>query len=71
MTGAMISELKRWALQQQSSPRVLMLSGTGGKAFCAGGDVVILQKANATEGADKSIMSRFFAQEFLVDYVLS
>ena len=62
MTGAMISELKRWALQQQSSPRVLMLSGTGGKAFCAGGDVVILQKANATELGVEHDHEQFGAQ---------
>ena len=48
-----------------------MLSGTGGKAFCAGGDVVSLYKASITEGADKSILSQFFAREYLLDYALS
>ena len=50
---------------------MLMLSGTGGKSFCAGGDVVSLYKASITEGADKSILSQFFAREYLLDYALS
>ena len=48
-----------------------MLSGSGNKAFCAGGDVVTLYKARVTEGADKSICAVFFAKEFLLDYSLS
>ena len=48
-----------------------MLSGMGGKAFCAGGDIVSLYKAYVTEGADKFILANFFAREFLLDFALS
>ena len=70
MCNVMIEELKRWRATG-SHPRVLMLSGMGGKAFCAGGDIVSLYRAHTTEGADKSILADFFAREYLLDYSLS
>ena len=71
MCNLMIEELKRWRADDASRPRVVMLSGMGGKAFCAGGDIVSLYKAHKTEGADKSILGSFFAREYLLDYSLS
>ena len=71
MCDSMIGELRRWKVDPTSRPRALMMSGTGGKAFCAGGDIVTLYKANVTEGADKSCMRDFFASEYLLDYTLS
>ena len=70
MCNLMIAEMKRWDAAS-SQPRVLMMSGMGGKAFCAGGDIVSIYKAHNTEGADKSVKSEFFAREFLLDYSLS
>mmetsp|Transcript_28641 Transcript_28641/g.35479 ORF Transcript_28641/g.35479 Transcript_28641/m.35479 type:complete len:141 (+) Transcript_28641:26-448(+) len=70
MCTLMIDELKKWHTTGQS-PRVLMMSGTGGKAFCAGGDIVSLYKAHTTPGADKSCLRDFFAREYLLDYTLS
>ena len=70
MCTLMIDEIKRWNATG-SAPRVLMMSGMGGKAFCAGGDIVSLYKAHKTEGADKSILGDFFATEYLLDYTLS
>ena len=67
----MIGELRRWNANPTSRPRALMMSGTGGKAFCAGGDIVSLYKAHVTEGADKSCLKDFFASEYLLDYALS
>jgi len=66
----MIDELKRWKATG-THPRALMMSGMGGKAFCAGGDIVSIYKAHKTPGADKTILSEFFAREFLLDYSLS
>lgn len=71
MCNLMIDELKRWNKQPETRPRVLMMSGMGGKAFCAGGDIVSLYKAHTTEGADKTILGDFFAREYLLDYSLS
>jgi 3-hydroxyisobutyryl-CoA hydrolase len=47
------------------------MSGAGEKAFCAGGDIVSLYHANKGTTPDKSIMGKFFAQEYLLDYALS
>lgn len=70
MCDLMINEIKRWNTTG-NKPRVMMMSGTGGKAFCAGGDIVSLYKAHTTPGADKSCLSGFFAREFLLDYTLA
>lgn len=70
MCELMISELKKWHAEQDH-PRALLMSGMGGKAFCAGGDIVSLYKAHTTPGADKSILADFFAREYLLDYSLS
>ena len=70
MCELMIGELKKWHAEQDH-PRALLMSGMGGKAFCAGGDIVSLYKAHTTPGADKSILADFFAREYLLDYSLS
>ena len=41
----MLKLVKTWHLAPEVAPRVVMMSGRGGKAFCAGGDVVSLYKA--------------------------
>ena len=71
MCELMIAELKKWNTNESERPRALIMSGMGGKAFCAGGDIVSLYKAHTTEGADKSILADFFAREYLLDYTLS
>lgn len=71
MVNLMIDELKKWEADESARPRALLMSGMGGKAFCAGGDIVSLYKAHTTPGADKSILAQFFAREYLLDYSLS
>lgn len=64
--------LKTWHDQEASAPRVAMISGTGGKAFCAGGDIVSVYKAhNHIEGFPNSIKAEFFSREYLCDYTLT
>jgi 3-hydroxyisobutyryl-CoA hydrolase len=52
-------------------PRVVLISGAGGKAFCAGGDVVAIY--NATKGllANDSPRRRQFGDQYLLFYSLS
>ena len=45
MCHKMLKLVKTWHLAPEVAPRVVMMSGRGGKAFCAGGDVVSLYKA--------------------------
>jgi enoyl-CoA hydratase/carnithine racemase len=61
-------QLREWA--SGDAPRVAMISGTGGKAFCAGGDIVSLYNAKKGDG-DPNVLQEFFRQEYRVDYQLS
>ena len=71
MVNMMIDELKEWRKIPKKEPRVLMISGMGGKAFCAGGDVVSVYKSAKGLIPDKTIPKNFFAREYLLDYTLS
>ena len=72
MLHLMLPKLKEWNANQATNPRVALISGTGGKAFCAGGDIVSLYHANAgKEGYDPATKAQFFAQEYLLDYGLT
>lgn len=58
--------------KSSSPPRVAMISGTGGKAFCAGGDIVSIYNASiGKEGYPDSLKAEFFADEYLADYSLT
>ncbi|MBV8657096.1 MAG: enoyl-CoA hydratase/isomerase family protein [Burkholderiales bacterium] len=46
----------------------VVLRGAGGKAFCAGGDVVALY--HAIQAGDQSLGDTFFAEEYALDYVI-
>lgn len=71
MCNIMIEELKNWRKNPEKEPRVLMLSGVGGKAFCAGGDVVNVYKSKMGLIPDKNVPRDFFAREYLLDFTLS
>ena len=60
MCDAMITEMQRWNANSQSRPRALLMSGMGGKAFCAGGDIVSIYKAHMNPSADQTIKQEFF-----------
>lgn len=69
LTSGMIRSLypyyAQWAGYEANAdplPRVVIMEGAGGKAFCAGGDVVVLA------GKDLDAPRRFFFEEYLVDY---
>jgi enoyl-CoA hydratase/carnithine racemase len=46
------------------------MSGAGGKAFCAGGDVVALWKGGVGK-LPRSILTDFLGREFMLDYTLA
>lgn len=71
MVDIICQKLKQWNADPSSAPRVAMISGTGEKAFCAGGDIVSIYNAHIGKpGFDKSIKADFFADEYLQDYEL-
>lgn len=58
-------------MQPKGAPRVLLMTGAGEKAFCAGGDIVSLYKAHTDPTKDQSVKKKFFEYEYLLDYSLS
>lgn len=71
MVNIMTAKLAEWNKDPSSAPRAALMSGSGEKAFCAGGDIVSLYHAHMGNTPDKSIMAQFFAREYLLDYSLS
>ena len=67
----MIPDIQTWFQKPKEAPRVLVMTGEGGKAFCAGGDIVSLYKAHIDPTKDQSIKREFFHNEYLLDYSLS
>lgn len=52
--------------------KAVWITGAGGKAFCAGGDVRSLYDAKiAGKAEDQWILDSFFREEFTLDYNLS
>ena len=66
----MIAKLKEWDKNPKSAPRLCVISGVGGKAFCAGGDIKNLYEANVGK-VDPKVKAEFFAREYLLDYALT
>ncbi|KAK5078877.1 3-hydroxyisobutyryl-CoA hydrolase [Lithohypha guttulata] len=68
MARKILPRLKEWEKSQMAN--VIMITGAGEKAFCAGGDVAELAKNNATkEGQLKS--TNYFALEYQLDHTIS
>lgn len=65
MIRLLVPQLKAWA--QQDDIAVVVLKGSGEKAFCAGGDVVSLYKAMAS-GDEAGYIETFFSEEYALDY---
>jgi len=70
MVHLISAKLQAWNTGAEAAPRVAMVSGTGGKAFCAGGDIVSIYRL-WKEGADTQARVKFFADEYLMDYSLT
>ncbi|WP_046078540.1 enoyl-CoA hydratase/isomerase family protein [Halomonas sp. HG01] len=59
--------LEAWALDERVV--AVWLEGTGGKAFCAGGDVVALYRSLADDEArDETFATRYFTAEYRLDH---
>lgn len=70
MVQLLTKQLLDW--QQRSDIALVMLEGSGDKAFCAGGDVVQLYKATVQAGknAIAPYIETFFTQEYELDYLI-
>ena len=70
MVHLMLKKVKQYHTNPQNAPKVLLMSGAGGKAFCAGGDIKLIYESG-TGKADASIKSSFFHDEYILDYHLT
>ena len=70
MIETIIPHLYKWKREPDTAPKAVFISGEGGKAFCAGGDIVQIYQANYGEKPE-SIKATFFAREYLLDYSLA
>ena len=73
MCHDMLEKLQLWMTGQHEAPEVLMITGSGEKAFCAGGDIVTLYNAGQAPIGDKQkkLLKDFPATEYLLDYSLT
>ncbi|ETN41929.1 uncharacterized protein HMPREF1541_03868 [Cyphellophora europaea CBS 101466] len=68
MARKILPRLREWEKSQLAN--VVIISGAGNKAFCAGGDVAELAKQNSTpEGQEKSC--NYFALEYQLDHLIA
>eukprot|EP01100_Stratorugosa_tubuloviscum_P014495 TRINITY_DN780_c0_g3_i1.p1 TRINITY_DN780_c0_g3~~TRINITY_DN780_c0_g3_i1.p1 ORF type:complete len:376 (-),score=176.69 TRINITY_DN780_c0_g3_i1:671-1798(-) len=57
-------------VNKDSNSKVIIQKGLGGKAFCAGGDIVTLCKAKLAGLNDKEI-SQFFSEEYQLNHLIA
>lgn len=65
MVHTMLKKLREWRLHPQDAPRVVMMSGQGDKAFCAGSDIVTAYHDYQCDQGEA------FHDEFLCDYAFA
>jgi 3-hydroxyisobutyryl-CoA hydrolase len=66
----MIDQLIAYEKNPDKAPRAILMKGAGGKAFCAGGDIVSIYKAHKA-GRPLDELLHFFKTEYILDYNLS
>eukprot|EP00730_Choanoeca_flexa_P014754 TRINITY_DN6567_c0_g1_i1.p1 TRINITY_DN6567_c0_g1~~TRINITY_DN6567_c0_g1_i1.p1 ORF type:complete len:380 (+),score=103.20 TRINITY_DN6567_c0_g1_i1:106-1245(+) len=73
LTLNMVNLLRAFAkdVEANDAVKVAVLEGAGGKAFCAGGDVVQVAKSAKHEIDDGELARAFFHDEYEVDYDLA
>lgn len=60
MVEIMLGKVRKWNADEKTAPRLIIISGEGGKAFCAGGDIRHVYDAHVGL-APASVKSSFFA----------
>lgn len=68
MIERILGQLELWRMDQTIV--AIWLEGAGGKAFCAGGDVIDVYKSLTTTDNNSSYASRYFQEEYALDYSL-
>ncbi|GLA12330.1 hypothetical protein AnigIFM63309_009390 [Aspergillus niger] len=69
MVRKIVPRLKEW--EKSDLANVIMLSGAGSKALCAGGDVAALALQNEKGPEGQQASSDFFADEYRLDHLIA
>ncbi|MCJ1337921.1 hypothetical protein MMC09_003205 [Bachmanniomyces sp. S44760] len=69
MARKIIPRLKEWEKSQLAS--VIIMAGTGEKAFCAGGDVAALAQYNTEGTAGQARSKAYFGLEYQLDHLIA
>ena len=70
MIHKMLKKVKEWHEFPEKAPKVVMISGVGDKAFCAGGDIKSIYYSAIGE-SDPRIKFDFCTNQYLLDYQLT
>jgi len=68
MARKILPRLREWEKSQMAN--VILMSGAGSKAFCAGGDVAALAQQNKTKEGQKE-STDYFALEYQLDHLIA
>jgi len=68
MARKIIPRLREW--EKSDMANMILISGAGNKAFCAGGDVAALAKQNATVAGQQE-STDYFALEYQLDHLIA
>lgn len=70
---SMIKKITPRLLEWEKSDmaNIILMKGAGDKAFCAGGDVAALAKANATGEQGVQQSAAYFAEEYALDHLIA
>lgn len=68
MARKILPRLREWENSQMAN--VIMITGAGPKAFCAGGDVAELAKQNSSEEGQKK-STDYFSLEYTLDHLIA
>ncbi|KAK6516754.1 hypothetical protein TWF506_006643 [Arthrobotrys conoides] len=69
MAGKMLPRLLEWQKSQMAN--IVVIKGTGDRAFCAGGDVAILAQQNRMGPAGQLASIDYFALEYKLDNLIA
>lgn len=69
-TDEEVSDTERKHLKNIIVPKIIIISGAGGKSFCAGGDIASLYNSKKN-GEGDNIIKDFFRYEYMLDYLLT
>ncbi|KAL3470142.1 ClpP/crotonase-like domain-containing protein [Aspergillus californicus] len=69
MVQKIVPRLQEWEKSQLAN--IVMVSGAGTKALCAGGDVAALAKANQRGEEGQQASTDFFAAEYKLDHLIA